>query len=438
MVTDAEGDLGRRRTEAAAGIEATLQAIADSQPSLNAFTEIDPSAVDAARRLTADQMSGTLAGVPVALKDIVDHAGHTTTCGSSFYRDTPDRSATVVQRLETAGAVVVGRTGLHEFAFGFSSENPWFGAVRNPWNPETSPGGSSGGSAAAVAAGLVPIAIGTDTGGSVRVPAALCGVVGLKVTHGRIPLTGVFPLVESLDTVGPITRTVIDARAAYRVMAGHDPADPWSVPEGEAAARPVSQVSGLRIGIPQPWVDAAPMTTEALTAFQQTLGRLTDLGAIVDEVHHPLLAPPGHLAATIGGEVAPLHRAWFSDPANQYGDDVAERIEAALSVTLDEFVDGLRWRSALRQAVDTLWERVDVMVTPGVGVSHKVIGADQIDIDGSSVHYRTVVSWFASLVNQMGLPALVLPLLLPGSPPPSLQLIGPRWSEERLLEIGRR
>src|SRR3990170_7464533 len=163
---------------------------------LNAFTLIDrqgalaaAQGVDDARR--AGQELGVLAGVPVAVKDLIDQQGRITTAGSSFYRKVPDHSATVIRRLDQAGAVIIGRTGLHEFAFGFTSENDWFGPVRNPWDPRTSPGGSSGGSAVATAAGLASLALGTRTGGSVRGPAALCGVVGLKPTHGRVPLTGV-------------------------------------------------------------------------------------------------------------------------------------------------------------------------------------------------------------------------------------------------------
>ncbi|MDX1450731.1 MAG: amidase, partial [Acidimicrobiia bacterium] len=182
------------------------------------------------RMVEAGEDPGPLAGVPIALKDLIDHEGRVTTCGSAFHRQTAERSATVVRRLEDAGGIIVSRTNLHEFAWGFSSENPWFGPVRNPLDTDLSAGGSSGGSAAAVAAEQVPIAIGTDTGGSVRVPGALCGVFGLKVTHGRIPLTGVFPLAPSLDTVGPLAATVDDLAEAYRAMAGYDADDPWSAP----------------------------------------------------------------------------------------------------------------------------------------------------------------------------------------------------------------
>ena len=242
---------------------------------LNAFMEIDESAAD------IQPVMGQLAGVPIAVKDIIHHAGHTTTCGSKFYRHAATDSATVIKRLEAAGAVIMGRTGLHEFAFGFSSENPWHGAVLNPWNRSTSPGGSSGGSAAAVAAGIVPVALGTDTGGSIRVPAGLCGIYGLKSTHGRVPITGVFPLIESLDTVGAFATNIGDLAATYRVLAGYDNADPWSVPDSVAVPRPISRLGGLRVGIPQPWVDSAPMEPDVRRAFDHAVAALEGIGASV-------------------------------------------------------------------------------------------------------------------------------------------------------------
>jgi aspartyl-tRNA(Asn)/glutamyl-tRNA(Gln) amidotransferase subunit A len=343
----------------------------------------------------------------------------------------------VVRRLENAGAIIIGRTGLHEFAFGFSSENDWFGPVRNPWDTDTSPGGSSGGSAVAVAAGLTAGAIGTDTGGSVRVPAAMCGVTGLKVTHGRIPLTGVFPLAASLDTVGPLGRTTDDVAALYEVMAGHDPEDPWSAPHPvEAPDRPTS-LKGLVVGVPQPWVENAPMTAQVKDAFSGALDRLDNLGASVREVRHPLLQPSDQLADLINGEVASVHRRWLADPANRYGPEVADRLQRTLEVSLDDYLAARAWQAGLRNAVKGLFDQVDVLATPAAGANRKTIGNSTISIGDQPVSYRLVLSWFSSLVNHMGVPALAMPLLDTGTPPWSLQLIGPWWSERRLLQIGR-
>ena len=427
-------------TTAVAAVEDSLSKAEAAQRTLNAFTRIErdgaaqrAAAID--RAIAAGNRPGRLAGVPVALKDLIDQEGLPTTCGSSFYSEVPVRSAVVVDRLEAAGAVIVGRTGLHEFAFGFSSENHWFGPVRNPWDPSTSPGGSSGGSGAAVAAGMVPLAVGTDTGGSVRVPAALCGVVGLKVTHGRVPLTGVFPLAASLDTVGPLATTVGDAALLYGVMAGDDRSDPWSVPHPVAAPGPSPSLEGLRIGVPRRWMET-PVDLEILAAFDAALGAATDAGATVIDLTDPLLSPPGEIAASAYFEVAGVHRSWFAEHPERYGPDVGGRLTRVFEITGDQYLSALRWRSALRAAAARAFEQVDVMATPTVATMRKTIGVEQVTVAGVELSYRGPLSVFTALVNHAGLPALALPLTAPGSPPPSLQLIGAAWSEHRLLEIG--
>ena len=407
------------------------------QERLNATTLIDSD-----RALTrADELDESgdfaqpLSGVPIALKDLIDHAGRATTCGSSFYAPVPDRSATVVDRLEAAGAVIVSRTNLHEFAYGFSSENPWFGPVRNPLDTETSAGGSSGGSAAAVAAGQVPIAIGTDTGGSVRVPAALCGVYGLKVTHGRIPLTGVFPLAASLDTVGPIAATIDDLALAYQVMAGHDPGDPWSAQRpatSPAGARP--DLNGVRVAVPIPWIDDAPVSEEVAEAFTEAVTRIQALGATVDTVTDLVLAVDHRLVDLSGAEAAAVHRAWF-DEGREYGDDVRERLEYAMGLGSDDYVAAHAWRVEIQRHFEQLFATHDLVITPATGVTSKRIGEDTVPTIGGDVFYRKALSYFSALVNVAGNPAIVGPLATNGNPPPSLQIIAPDWSEHRLLDV---
>lgn len=425
---------------AAETVAASLDEIEAQQPRLNVATFVDRDAAleraaEIDRAVSAGEDPGPLAGVPVALKDLIDHAGRVTTCGSSFYREVAERSATVVERLEAAGAVIVSRTGLHEFAFGFSSENHWFGPVRNPLDPETSPGGSSGGSAAAVAAGQVPVAIGTDTGGSVRVPAALCGQFGLKVTHGRVPLTGVFPLAPSLDTVGPIAATVDDLTLVYSVVAGDDPDDPWSAPRPVVtpSAR-LPDLQGVRIGIPVPWIDDVPTSEEVAAAFAETVGRLQALGAQVTEVEAPSLTPPGMIREASYGEVATIHRTWWTQ-GREYGPEVAARIEEAVGVTLDEYVEARRWRAALTHVAARLFRRVDLLATPATGVTVKRIGDDTVETTRGPVPYRTALSGFTALVNHLGCPALVAPAASETTPPPGLQLVAPWWREHRLLEV---
>lgn len=407
---------------------------------LNAFTSTDPGAL--ARAAEIDDLvrsgvdPGPLAGVPVALKDIIDHAGRVTTAGSSFYRHHAERSAPAVERLEAAGAVVVGRTGLHEFALGFSSENDWFGPVRNPWNPLTSPGGSSGGSAAAVAAGIVPVAVGTDTGGSIRVPAALCGCIGLKPTHGRVPLTGVFPLAPSRDTVGPIATTVEDAAIAYAVMAGDDPGDPWSRPVSVDPADGPAPLAGVRIGIPHPWVDRplAPVIAAAWERLRQALGAS---GAMVVDLDAPELDPSG-MPRAVYAEAAAVHRVWYQEHPERYGAAILERLALDMDHRADAVVAAVSWRQRLIGAFERRMGPVDLLLTPTTPTLHKQIGEDLVEAGAAPEPHRPALSWFTNLVNQAGLPALALPLAGTAmeGPPVSIQLIGRAWGEQGLLEIG--
>lgn len=407
--------------------------------STNAFTSVPTdrvlaraASIDA--RVAAGDDPGPLTGVPVALKDLIDQAGEVTTCGSGFYRGHPSDSATVVDRLEQAGAVIIGRTGLHEFAYGFSSENHWFGPVRNPWDLDTSPGGSSGGSAAAVAGALAPLGVGTDTGGSVRVPAALTGTFGLKVTHGRVPLTGVFPLAASVDTVGPLARSTADLAAAFEVMQGHDPADPWSTPD---RAEPATRWP-LRIGLPTQWLAGGPLAAAVSDAFHRAVDDLADLGAEVIEVDAPTLEPWGELNALMGAQAARVHRSWLTDSTKEYGPEVAERLVLALDITSDQLTDALAWQSALKIATEKVFAGIDLLATPAVGATRKVIGDPIITVGGTDHPYRVALAYFASLVNHMHTPALVAPLSRGVGLPHSIQLIAPWGHEARLLDTSAR
>jgi aspartyl-tRNA(Asn)/glutamyl-tRNA(Gln) amidotransferase subunit A len=404
-------------------VQAALAAAQASQPILNAFTQIDDEpALARADRIedTTGQgrSGGSLAGMPVGLKDLLDHEGRTTTAGSAFYRLLAVKSAPVVTRLEEAGAIIVGRTGLHEFAFGFSSENPHFGPVRNPWDTNTSAGGSSGGSAAAVAAGITPVAIGTDTGGSVRVPAALCGCFGLKVTHGRIPIEGVFPLASSIDTIGPLADSIDNLEASYRVMSG-DGADPG--PTGQ-----------LRIGLPQPWLGQAPMDDRVGSVFEDAVRSLEDLGHRVSTVDMEGVLPAPELIDSIAGEVGDVHRD-FRARGLPYGEDVAKRVDDCLATSPERVEAGKEWQKMIRRTFAGAFDSVDLIVTPTTPVMRKVIGEDLI----GDRHYRAVLSWFSALVNHALHPAIAIPLAGTGAPPVSLQAIGPLGSETGLIGFGR-
>lgn len=385
-----------------------------SQPLLNAFTHLDDKAAleraeELDRSRDADRVS-SLRGLPFAIKDLIDQTGRTTTNGSAFYQEIASATAPAVQRIETAGAVAIGRTGLHEFAFGFSSENPHWGAVHNPWNLAHSTGGSSGGSGAVVGAGIVPVALGTDTGGSVRVPAALCGTYGLKVTHGRIPLDGVFPLVPSLDTVGPLASSVAHAESAYRAMSG----------DRAPAPTPVNPV----VGIPEPWFSEAPMANEVADDFDQLTAALGRIGWVVRTVEVPNAKPTPRLWNAMAREVTEVHRG-YRDRGEPYGEDVQRRLDEAAEVTVEMAEDGRKWQEALRSDLETVFGEIDFLMTPTVPVREKVIGRETI----GDAHYRSVLSYFSAVVNHALTPAMAAPLWIERGPATSLQLIG-RWKSE--------
>lgn len=380
----------------------------------NIFTSVHSRAAE------IDPPDGPLAGVPLAVKDLIDHAGATTTAGSAFYRHDASVTAPALARLEEAGAVVIGRTNLHEFAYGFSSENAWFGPVRNPWDPTLSAGGSSGGSAAAVAAGIVPLALGTDTGGSVRVPAALCGVVGLKTTHGLVPLDGVFPLVPSFDTVGAIADSLDLVETATAVMA----ADGWPAESGPDPHRLV---------VPEEWIASAPLTDEVAKAFDGFLAQAAEAGYEIERRRLADLTASRLQPVLFGPEVARIHRVWREE-GRPYGADVADRIDAALAVdpSSDDFAAAQRWRERITAVIDDVTSDGSMIVTPTVGGLDKKIGSDRI----GEHHYRPVLSWFTAPVNPAGHPALTMPVGGAGRPP-SIQFIGAKWSERRILTLAR-
>lgn len=408
---------------AVARVEEALAKAHSSQDTLNVFTSIDDEgalarAAEIDLALRGEERIGPLAGTPIGLKDLIDHEGRTTTCGSAFYRHVATSTAPAVIGLESAGAIVVGRTGLHEWAFGFSSENPHWGPVRNPWDPATSTGGSSGGSAAAVAAGIVPIAIGTDTGGSVRVPAALCGTYGLKVTYGRIPLEGVFPLVPTIDTVGPLSDSVDGIDLAYRAMSGDTTAEP--------------PPRSVRIGVPGPWCDNSPTTADIAAEFESALVSLAGMGHDVHPVEMPGTEPAGELWEAIAAEARDVHRE-FRRQGLPYGEDIAGRLDDADEVTLEQSAHARGWQRRIRRSFEETLETVDFLVTPTVPVRSKRIGQDRI----GGRHYRAVVSYFTALVNHSLHPAMALPLRSSGSPPASLQVIGSLGSEPDLIAFAR-
>jgi Asp-tRNA(Asn)/Glu-tRNA(Gln) amidotransferase A subunit family amidase len=393
-----------------------------TQDTLNAFISLEDEpalerAADIDARIARGEDVGPLAGVPIALKDLIEHEGRVTTSGSSFYSEVASKTADCVQRLEDAGGVIIGRTNLHEWAFGFNSENEHWGPVRNPWDLSTSPGGSSGGSGAAVAAGITPIAIGTDTGGSVRVPAALCGTFGLKVTYGRIPLDGVFPLVPSIDTVGPLADSMENIAISYRVMSGDESPEP--------------DRTGLRLGVPEPWYEGAPMGDDVRVAFEGVVAAVRGLGHEVHPIQMPDTHPSHHLIGALE-EVREVHRE-FRNQGKHYGKEVEERIIIVEELTPDEIAAAREWQKMIRQRFADAFATVDFLITPTSPARRKLIGQDSI----GEKHHRAVLSYFSAIVNHAFLPAIALPIVNSGAPPASLQVIGNVDSDPHLIGFGR-
>jgi Asp-tRNA(Asn)/Glu-tRNA(Gln) amidotransferase A subunit family amidase len=421
-------------------VEAALEAAVATHDDLNAFTLIDRSGALARaegidRLVASGRDPGPLAGVPIGLKDLIDQTGLPNSRGAGFPPVVPEHSATVVRRLGAAGAVIIGRTGLHEFAFGFTSENHFFGPVRNPWDLSTSPGGSSGGSGVAVAAGITQIGIGTDTGGSVRVPAALCGVFGLKVTHGRVPLTGVYPLAPSLDTVGPIATTVADISASYLVMAGYDPADGWSAPVDPIPPRR-GKPEHMTIGVVRQWCESGPTSSKVRAGLEAFIAGAEAAGFEVREIDEPLFKPPERLGAAAGPEILSIHGQQFEEHPEGYGPLTRERLSLAGEATIGDVIEADAWSAMARNRIGALSRSgVDVLVCPTVGGLRKVIGEPDMNIDGETFFHRALLASFTSPMNRMGVPALAAPVAGFDGPPPSIQLIAPMWHEHIILEF---
>jgi aspartyl-tRNA(Asn)/glutamyl-tRNA(Gln) amidotransferase subunit A len=366
-LSDVSALLRSRKVSPVDVTRACLARIERLNPRLNAFITVTTSqALAEAKTAEAEIMKGAwrgaLHGVPIALKDLIDTAGVRTTAASAVFADrVPKEDAEVVRRLKAAGAVLLGKLNMHEFAYGDSSAPSHFGAVRNPWNLERVPGGSSGGSAAAVAAGLCYAALGSDTGGSIRQPAAYCGIVGLKPTYGLVSTRGVVPLSWSLDHIGPMTRTVADAALLLQPIAGHDPLDTNSLaatpPDYSAALK--QSVSTMRLGIPRAifYENLDPEIEQAIKEAVRVLRGLTDSTRDV-------LLPPYGTLPVVGAEAYAYHAPYFTKTPDRYQPMTRRRLEAGSRVTAAAYIEGRRELDRLRRAVVSVFNSVDLLVTP--------------------------------------------------------------------------
>lgn len=349
--------------------EASLARIEAVEPSLNAFITVTgdaalKEATRADRELAAGRDRGPLHGIPIGLKDLCDTKGVLTTAGSKLHEDRiPTKDATVVRKLRSAGAVSLGKLNLHELAYGTHSANPWYGPVHNPWDLECHPGGSSGGSGAAVAAFECFGATGTDTGGSIRIPAALCGVVGLMPTYGLVSRAGVVPLSWTLDHVGPLARSAEDAALFLNGIAGYDRADPSSAraPRFDATSKLGRSVRGLRIGVPRSQFESCD--DDVRSAAETALDVLRDLGATIDDVRIPML-DEGFMSPVLAVEAASFHLEWLRERPEDYSEDVRTLLLWALTVPGHEYVNALRVRREFTDEIATAMETHDLLAWP--------------------------------------------------------------------------
>ena len=421
---------------------AVLDRIEELNPLLNAYITVDAdgalkAARAAERQIAKRKVLGPLHGIPISLKDLYDTKGVRTTAGSKIMRDRiPGEDAAAVARLRAAGAVLVGKTNLHEFAFGSTTQNPHFGGTRNPHGTGRIPGGSSGGSAAAVAADMCIASTGSDTGGSIRTPSALCGIVGLKPTYGRVSLRGIVPLAWSLDHVGPMTKCVRDAALMLSAMAGHDPRDPTSADEKVPAyARALGKgVKKLRIGI-DPSFCFVGVDEEVAASVRKALKLLETLGARVVEVRLPSIDLTSVVESIlITTEAAAFHEADLRHRAADYGEDVRALLEGGSVFSAVHYIKAQRLRRIIQLEFAEAFKRIDLFAMPGAPVTAPPIGAQTVSIGGVETDLSMALLRFACPSNLTGLPALSVPCgRSKDHLPIGLQLVGRAFDEATLL-----
>ncbi|PYN26754.1 MAG: Asp-tRNA(Asn)/Glu-tRNA(Gln) amidotransferase subunit GatA [Candidatus Rokuibacteriota bacterium] len=427
-------------------VRAHLDRISALDARLRAFiTVCADSALQSARASEADLMAGKVAGplhgVPWAPKDLYSTKGVRTTGGSKILGDSvPAADATVVARLGAAGAIVLGKLNMHEFAYGPEGLNAHYGDARNPWDARAHriTGGSSSGSGAAVAAGLAPGSLGSDTGGSIRIPASLCGITGLKPTYGRVSRAGVLPLAWSMDHVGPMTRTARDCALMLNAIAGYDPADPTTsvlpVPDYTAALR--GDVKGLRVGLLcAHFTDVA--TAEVRAAVEAAAEQLERAGAILDEVN---LAGVLHVAAAssaiVASEALAYHAGWMRARPQDYQPDVRERLRMGAFVSGAHYVRAQQLRALVRSEIDDALAKRDVLLAPATPIPAPVLGERETTLGDGTSDVRAALIRLTRPFNYSGHPAAAAPCgFTAGGLPIGLQIVGRPFDEATVLRV---
>jgi aspartyl-tRNA(Asn)/glutamyl-tRNA(Gln) amidotransferase subunit A len=422
-----------------------LHRIAEWQPRLNAFMAIEAeqalkAADEADAALAKGHAKGVLHGVPLAHKDMYYEAGKVVTCGSKIRRDfVATTTSTALQRIKDAGTVRLGSLQMAEFAYGPTGHNAHFGAVHNPWNVDHITGGSSSGSGSAVAARLTFAALGSDTGGSVRMPAHFCGVTGLKTTVGRVSRAGAMPLSQSLDTVGPLARSAEDCALLMGLMAGADPEDPTAVdlPVPDYMAATKGSLKGIRIGLPTAfYVD--DLGAEVARVLDETVATLQREGAEIIKVELPdqrQLSSASQLVLAV--EAAAFHKRWMIERLEDYGPQVRMRLENGLAVPAVTYLEALRWRGPALSAHNAAVASVDALIAPVSPIPAPTIAESDVGGGPGAEAVIQRLTRFTRPVNYLGVPSLSIPSGFSASGLPiGMQLIGRSFDEATLLRIG--
>jgi aspartyl-tRNA(Asn)/glutamyl-tRNA(Gln) amidotransferase subunit A len=437
-IAQAAAKLRAREVSAVELAQQALRAIRTHQPRLNAFITITEDLALAQAHQADEELArgidrGPLHGIPYALKDVFSTKGIRTTCGSKIFADhIPDRDAAVYEQLTQAGAVLMGKTGMQEFAYGITCNNPHFGAIRNPHDPQRIPGGSSGGSGVAVAAGMVFFAMGSDTGGSIRIPAAFCGCFGLKPTSGRVSRYGVMPLDFSLDHMGPLTRTADDAGLVLNAIAGFDIRDDTSSRQPvEDYATGTSGLKGKRIGVPDNFFRER-LTAEVESAYDAALARADAAGARLVPLPVPDPAEINIVSRVILLAEASALMEPYLDRRGDFGPDVIALLDQGRLLAATDYINAQRLRRLYQRDWAKLWGRVDYIFTPTAPIVAPLITDTHVDIDGVTEDVRLASTRLGRAINVLGLPAASLPLPVSGLPI-GLQVIGKPFDEAGVI-----
>jgi 1-carboxybiuret hydrolase len=413
-------------------IEATLARIARHNPVLNAFTAVT---VERARSRAAAKPAGPLAGVPFAVKNLIDVAGLPTVAGSKINREhlPAEADATLIARLEAAGAILVGALNMGEYAYDFTGENSHDGPSRNPHDTTRMTGGSSGGSGGAVAGGLVPIALGSDTNGSIRVPSSFCGIFGLKPTYGRLSRAGSFPFVASLDHLGPFARNATDLTLAYDAMTGPDPADPVCTDRVDAPVGPslAAGIAGFRIASAGGYFrsGAGPEALAALDGVAAALGATRQIE--IPEAARARAA--AYVISTSEGAALHLHR--LRTRARDFDPDVRDRLIAGAMVPAAWVVRAQKFRRWYRAAVLRLFDEMDAILAPATPCVAPPIGQKTFMLNGQEVPLRPNIGIYTQPISFIGLPVVAVPVPQPDGMPIAVQIIAAPWREDVALRI---